>query len=91
MGAQQMRCGCDGCSIEIVRQTVASALTEAAAIGGPKVALVALATGYGRLSITDFGNAVAPLALQQWNDIAEVTICVRHKEEASALGLVLQA
>lgn len=73
-----------------LRETVASALTMAAAAGARSVALTALATGYGRLSIKDFGKAIVTLQNREFPPLEQVTICVRSADQADELCRVLQ-
>lgn len=76
-------------AVAIVRQAVSLALAEAARVGALRVALTAIATGYGHLSIRDFGEAIQPLLTQDWPPVAEVVVGVRHEEEAGELRTML--
>jgi O-acetyl-ADP-ribose deacetylase (regulator of RNase III) len=73
-------------SIEIIRQTVAKAL---ALCSTPHVALSALATGYGRMTLTQFGRAIAPLLHTEHSPIQTLTICLRHEDQAQELHRAL--
>lgn len=72
-------------SVEIVRSTLASALEMAIKLGASSVASPALATGYGPLSIDDFGQALAPLTIDPRFENLAVTIVVRSEENAKRL------
>lgn len=77
-------------SIALVRQTVAKALSEAAALGARTVALPALATGYGPLSIPEFAEAVRLVLAQDYEPIEEVRIVLGDADEMEAFGAVIQ-
>ena len=55
------------------------------------VALTALATGFGRLSMGRFAEAIAPLMQLEYPPVVGVRICVRSRDErdelAAALGI----
>jgi hypothetical protein len=72
-------------SIEVVRGLVEESLAHAAAMGAHRVALTALATGYGRMSMRDFAGAILPLAGREWPPIGEVVICVRNHADHQIL------
>jgi O-acetyl-ADP-ribose deacetylase (regulator of RNase III) len=63
-------------SPQIVEQTVADALRMAASYGARRVALAALATGFGHLSLAQFADGVRPLLRQDFPPIDEVCICL---------------
>lgn len=69
----------------IIQQTVGTALTMAASLGAGRVALTALATGYGRLSMRQFAEGVRPLTEVEFPPLAEVVVCVRHASERDEL------
>ena len=69
----------------IIRQTVATALTMATGLGARRVALTALATGYGRLSMRQFAEGIRPLTEVEFPPLAETVVCVRHESERDAL------
>jgi len=73
-------------SVPIVRKTVGTALSLAKA---NRVALTALATGYGHLSIKQFGQAIASLFREEYPPVNTVTICVRHESDAQELTQML--
>jgi O-acetyl-ADP-ribose deacetylase (regulator of RNase III) len=76
-------------TVEIVRQAVAHALAEAARAAALHVALTAIATGYGHLSIRDFGTAIQPLLRQEWPPVEEIVIGIRHEDEVAELRTML--
>jgi O-acetyl-ADP-ribose deacetylase (regulator of RNase III) len=78
-------------SAEFVCQTARRALELAAETGARRVALTALATGYGRLSMAEFGAGVALLRDVEFSPIAEVVIVVRRETDAATLRQALQA
>lgn len=73
-------------SPEVVRGLVEASLDRAAAMGARRVALTALATGYGRMSMGDFAGAIEPLVGREWPPGEEVVICVRNLAESRILA-----
>jgi O-acetyl-ADP-ribose deacetylase (regulator of RNase III) len=76
-------------SVEEITRLVEAGLLLAAAGGGKRVALTALATGYGHLTIEQFAEGVGPV-LNRALGLEAITICVRHAEEADAIRGVLR-
>jgi O-acetyl-ADP-ribose deacetylase len=77
-------------SRELVAETIRRALSEAARLEAATVALTALATGYGRMRINDFGAALAlALTRSDYDPLREVRVVVRHEDEAEALRAAL--
>jgi O-acetyl-ADP-ribose deacetylase (regulator of RNase III) len=64
---------------------VAKSLAMAADLGAKRVALTALATGYGRLSMRQFAEGIAPLVGSEYPQIHEVVVCVRNEFDLSEL------
>ncbi len=73
-------------SVDLVRQTVVAALDLAIKAGAKTISTPTLATGYGPMSISDFGIAVAPLAGEPRFDGLSLTIVVRSEEHRSELS-----
>lgn len=73
-------------SPSVVGDVVASGLRAAANMGAASVALTALATGYGRLSMRQFADAVRPLAALELPPLETVIVCVRHGWERDELS-----
>src|SRR5262249_55746253 len=71
-----------GSSPEVIEAAVSRALSVAASLGASRVALTALATGYGRMSITDFARGLASLLSAEFPPVAEVVICLRSPGDA---------
>ena len=71
-------------TVEMVRETMVRAMGLAAGHGARRVALAALGTGYGHLSMEQFGRAAAALG-REFPSIETVTICVRKGDEAEQL------
>lgn len=61
---------------ESVRETIATALRMASELTAKKVALTALATGFGDLTLPDFANALRPLLTMDFPPIEEVCLCL---------------
>jgi O-acetyl-ADP-ribose deacetylase (regulator of RNase III) len=72
-------------SVDLVRDTISAALRKAAELGARTVALTALATGYGRMSPEDFGEALRQAAASPFPPVAEVRVVVRKDSEAEAI------
>lgn len=80
-----------GSSPDAVGAVVSKALGVAASLGAAKVALAALATGYGRLPIADFARGLAPLLHLEFPPVAEVVVCLRDSGDAEELAAALGA
>ena len=78
-------------SSQIIEQTVATALRMASSYRARRVALAALATGFGHLSLAQFAEGVRPLLSQEFQPIEQVCICLledhRVRELAEHLSL----
>ena len=72
-------------SPEIVAGVVRAALSAAAGHDARTVALAALATGYGKLSIGDFGRGLAGLIAEEAPPIRDVTVVVRGPGDVTEL------
>ena len=73
----------------VVGALVAKSLAMAATLGAQRVALTALATGYGRLPMRQFAEGVAPVMNAEFFPLSEVVVCVRHESERDALSAAL--
>ncbi|QDV24551.1 macro domain-containing protein [Aureliella helgolandensis] len=73
-------------TVDLVRHTVVTALELAIKAGATTISTPTLATGYGPMSIADFGTAVAPLASESRFDGLSLTIVVRSEEHRSELS-----
>lgn len=76
-------------SPQVIQAVVNRALEMSASHQARRVALTALATGYGRLPMKDFASGVAPLLKSEFHPIEEVVICVRKEEQRAELARVL--
>jgi O-acetyl-ADP-ribose deacetylase (regulator of RNase III) len=63
-------------SPEVIEQIVAEALHLAAGHSARRVALVALATGFGHLTLGQFAEGIRPLMRQEFPPLEEVCICL---------------
>ena len=72
-------------SIELVRQTVEHAFSAAKHLGAKTVAMPALATGYGRLSMEQFASALAEALKADWSSIERLVVVVRKPENADTI------
>ena len=73
-------------SVDLVRQTLVAALDLAIKAGAKTISTPTLATGYGPMSIADFGTAVAPLTNEPRFDGLSLTIVVRSETHRSELS-----
>lgn len=72
-------------SIDLVGQTLRTALAMVIERGAQTVASPTLATGYGPLTIPDFGRAISPLLSDSKFDAITLTIVVRSEEHRGEL------
>lgn len=73
-------------SPEIVTDIVRRALKMAAQRGSKKVALTALATGFGRLTFAEFAQGIKPLLTEAYPPVNEVVICLLLDFEVEELA-----
>jgi O-acetyl-ADP-ribose deacetylase (regulator of RNase III) len=78
-------------SQDVIRTLIAKALEMAAAAGATSVALAAVGTGYGRMTMRDFGAAIATLTSRPFAPIASVVVCVRHDDERAEIEGLLRS
>jgi O-acetyl-ADP-ribose deacetylase len=71
---------------DVVGQTILKSLRMAADYGARIVALAALATGFGRLTLEQFAEGVRPLLNQSIPPIEEVVICLLLEFEIAELA-----
>ena len=63
-------------SPQIIREIVDKSLGMAARFGARRVALAALATGFGHLSLAEFAEGIRPPVGREFTPAAEVCICL---------------
>ena len=73
----------------VITQVVEKALRAAASLDAKTVALAALATGYGRLTMNEFAAGIQPLLNEEFEPVRETIICVRHDFEWDELQQAL--
>jgi O-acetyl-ADP-ribose deacetylase (regulator of RNase III) len=71
---------------QVVRQSLQMAAGQFAA---RKVTLTALATGYGNLTLAEFGGALRPLMAEEFPPVEEVCICLFEVDRINELAAVL--
>ncbi len=74
-----------GSSVELVKQSVESALSIARSLGAITVIMPMLATGYRPLGTEQFGIALSDAVRRDWSPIEHLTIVVRREEDAVIL------
>lgn len=72
-------------SVELVRDTIVRALTQARELDARTVTLAALATGFGPLLMEDFAAALKQALLHGWGPLESLKIVVKHEEEAARI------
>jgi O-acetyl-ADP-ribose deacetylase (regulator of RNase III) len=77
-------------SSDVVTAVVTKTLRRAAEISAETVALSALGTGYGRLTIKEFARAIRPLLDISFPPIKRVVISLRSQQDAIELGAQLK-
>lgn len=78
-------------SPEVITDVVRAALRAAAGCGAHVVALTALGTGYGRLSIGQFARGLLHVVSEDFPPISDVVIGVRGADEAPEVARVVPA
>lgn len=73
-------------SPQMITDVTRRALEMAAEIGARKVALTALATGFGHLTFAEFGKGITPLLNRSMPPIEEVIICLLLDFEVAELA-----
>jgi O-acetyl-ADP-ribose deacetylase (regulator of RNase III) len=73
----------------IITEIVRRALNMAAKTGAGKVALTALAAGFGRLTFAEFAEGIKPLLSETFPPINEVAICLLLDFQAAELARYL--
>jgi O-acetyl-ADP-ribose deacetylase (regulator of RNase III) len=69
----------------VVASVVAESLRQAAALQAQSVALAAVATGYGRMSMTDFAAGIRPVVTGSFLPLERVTIGLRSAYDVQEL------
>jgi O-acetyl-ADP-ribose deacetylase (regulator of RNase III) len=76
-------------SPELIESTVGNALAAAAELGARSVALTAIATGYGHLTMEEFADGIRPILGRPFGDIERVAVCVLDEGNYEDLGRAL--
>jgi len=74
---------------KVVCGTVIRALKEAVKVDAKKVALSALATGAGNLSLPEFANGIKMMMASNFPPIEEVCICLLEEDRVTELAKLL--
>ncbi|HWB60284.1 MAG TPA: macro domain-containing protein [Chthoniobacteraceae bacterium] len=75
---------------DVIREIINRAMEVSMAMGAKKVALSALATGYGNLTLERFAGAVNSVLQIEFEPIEDATICVETKERADELSQLIR-
>ena len=73
-------------SPDVVRKIIEQSFQMAMSLNAKKVALTALATGFGDLTLEDFADAIRPLLNQDFSPIKEVCICLMEDYRLTQLA-----
>jgi O-acetyl-ADP-ribose deacetylase (regulator of RNase III) len=76
-------------SVELVTQTLITALEQARRLGAKSASTPALATGFGPLSMEEFATAVKEAANRDWSPIETLKVVMRNEEDAQAVRDVI--
>ena len=71
---------------DLIERTITKSLEMAAQLSANTVAMTAIATGYGRMSMKDFGTAILPLVSLNFHPVANVDICMRKADAVDQLA-----
>lgn len=71
--------------VDSTAEVLAKALRQAESLRARKVAVVALATGYGPLSMREFGQAMSSVATSSLNLIEQAVVVVRNPDHAQEI------
>lgn len=78
-------------SVQLVQCCIESALRIAMGLGASTVAMPALATGYGPLSMSDFGRALRATLQRDWSPIESLTLVLKRADDVEAVQRELRA
>jgi len=73
----------------LIESTVGKALAAAASLGARSVALTAIGTGYGHLTMGEFAKGIRPLVGEAFGEIDKVVVCVLGEGEFEDLSRAL--
>jgi len=77
-------------SPDVIAALIRTALTEAADLGAKTVATPALATGYGPLSMDEFGAALASAASGSYPGIDELRVVLRDADNVERVRRIVE-
>jgi O-acetyl-ADP-ribose deacetylase (regulator of RNase III) len=77
-------------SPELVGRTAAAALDRATQLGASTVAMPALATGYGHLTMEQFARGLARALNRDWSLLARLTVVLRQADDAHIVSRILR-
>jgi len=66
-------------SVELVANTITTALTQARELGAKVVSIPALATGFGPLSMEDFAAALKQATAREWSPIETLKVVLLRR------------
>src|SRR6185312_10670957 len=75
----------------IVRATIEKALNFAASLGARSVALTALGTGFGRMSMNGFAQAIAAPMPDDIGSLTSIVVCLKSQDDRNNLIEALAA
>ena len=72
-------------SVDVIATLLKKALSEAAGLGARSVATPAIATGYGPLTIADFGQALVSALSNTYPGVEELRVVLRDPADAALI------
>src|SRR5262249_42495424 len=76
-------------SVELVANTITTALRQARELGAKVVSIPALATGFGPLTMEDFATGLRQATARDWSPIETLKVVLRTEEDAETVRGVL--
>src|SRR5262245_415544 len=77
-------------SIELVANTIITALTQARELGAKVLSMPALATGFGPLTIDDFAQALKQATALDWSPFETLKVVLRQEADAETVRAALR-
>jgi O-acetyl-ADP-ribose deacetylase (regulator of RNase III) len=77
-------------SVELVANTLTLALTQARELGAKVVSVPALGTGFGPLTMTDFGAALKRALARDWAPLEVLRVVLRTEDDAETVRAAIR-
>ena len=76
-------------NIDVITKTISRSLVIASELSAKTVALTAIATGYGKMSMADFAAGVQPVTTMEFKPIENVDICLMKSHAVTELASLI--